>query len=402
MPGIFPRNDPKQSLRLKRFFMAFGSYMIAVAFGISSMLNGDSVISPGFLVVIFFGVVLSNFYFYIVIRTGINKRYSDPSLTLPQLATALTWMLVLMFGDAPNRGLFVSVYTMIMMFGLFRLQLDQMLNVAGFAILGYCTIVLGDYVFFPERFEPTRELLRGGVLIGMLLWAALFAGHVSELRNRLRRRNRDLSVALDEIGKLASHDDLTKLHNRRFIMDALKREKLRADRTSSTFSICLLDLDHFKTINDRYGHLAGDRVLMAFSERIKGALRGMDLVDQADSEHFFGRYGGEEFIVVLPDAPLSGAMRCAERVRQVTEEASFDEVFRVTLSAGVAQYQSSETIEEILRRADLALYEAKHLGRNRVAADNHLTDGELEQHVSENTMANIVIGPFGAKRSQDV
>ena len=234
----------------------------------------------------------------------------------------------------------------------------------------------------------------------MLIWASLFAGHVSALRDELRRRNRDLSAALDEIGKIASRDDLTKAFNRRYIMEALKQEKSRADRTTSTFSICLLDLDHFKTINDRYGHLAGDRVLMAFSERIKGTLRGMDMVDNAESNRFFGRYGGEEFIVVLPDTRLAGAMRCAERIRKVTEEASFDEVFHVTLSAGVSQYQPGETIEETLRRADAALYEAKHLGRNRVVAEDNVSIGELEVDVSDSTRANIVVGPFGSQRNQ--
>ena len=399
MSGIFPKDDLKQSLILKRFFMAFGSYMIAISFGLFSIMNGDSVIPVHLIWLIVTGVVVSNLYFYVLIRTGANKRYKDPSLTSPQLAIALAWMLCLMFSDAQNRGLFLSVYTMIMMFGLFKLRFEQMAKLAVLALVGYGLIVMADFLFFRHRLDPAREALRTGVLIGMLTWASLFAGHVSKLRDELRRRNRDLSVALDEIGKLASHDDLTKAYNRRYIMEALKQEKSRADRTSSTFSICLLDLDHFKTINDRYGHLAGDRVLMAFSERIKGTLRGMDLVDQPNSNRFFGRYGGEEFIVVLPDAPLSGSMRCAERIRKVTEEASFDEVFRVTLSAGVSQYQPGETIEETLRRADAALYEAKHLGRNRVVAEDNLREGELEVEVSDSTMANIVIGPFGSHRN---
>ncbi len=399
MPGIFPKDDPKQSLILKRFFMAFGSYMIAVCFGLFSLASGDSLIPVNLLSVIVIGVITSNLYFYAVIRSGANKRYSDPSLTVPQLAIALAWMLCLMFGDAQNRGLFLSVYTMIMMFGLFRLRFEQMVKLAAMALGGYGLIALGDFLFFRHRFDLARELLRGGVLLGMLVWASLFAGHVSSLRDELRRRNRDLSAALDEIGKLASRDDLTKAFNRRYIMEALKQEKSRADRTSSTFSICLLDLDNFKMINDRYGHLAGDRVLMAFSERIKGTLRGMDLVDPSDGSRFFGRYGGEEFIVVLPDTRLAGSMRCAERIRKVTEEASFDEVFRVTLSAGVSQYQPGETIEETLRRADAALYEAKHLGRNRVVAEDNKRVGEMEVDVSDNTRANIVIGPFGTQRN---
>lgn len=91
-------------------------------------------------------------------------------------------------------------------------------------------------------------------------------------------------------------------------------------------------------------------------------------------------------------------MRCAERIRKVTKEASFDEVFRVTLSAGVSQYVPFETIEETLRRSDTALDEAKHLGRNRIAADNQFQEVEIEDKVSDATMTNIVIGPFGSHR----
>ncbi|MFK8032012.1 MAG: diguanylate cyclase [Gammaproteobacteria bacterium] len=398
MQGLLPKDDPIQALILKRFFMAFGSYATGVSFGIFSTLSGDGIMTPRVLAFVIAGVILSNLFFYLVIRTGRNKAFSDPSLTVPQLGASLFWMLALMLGDAQNRGVFLGLYMIIMMFGLFRFRFEQMAKLAVIAVAGYGLVILVDYTFLPERLDPSRELLRAGVLTAMLIWATLFAGYVSDLRDKLRRRNRDLSVALDEIGNLASRDDLTKAYNRRFIMDALKLEKSRADRTSSTFSICLLDLDHFKSVNDRYGHLAGDRVLMAFSERIKGTLRGMDLIDQVDVNRFFGRYGGEEFIVVLPDTELSGAIRCAERIRQVTEEASFDEVSRVTLSAGVSEYRRGDSIEDMLRRADTALYEAKGLGRNQVAADNQQAV-ENSDDESEKTITNIVIGPFGSHRS---
>jgi diguanylate cyclase (GGDEF)-like protein len=178
-------------------------------------------------------------------------------------------------------------------------------------------------------------------------------------------------------------------------MEALTHERARAERNNEPFSLCILDLDRFKTINDRYGHLAGDRVLMAFSERIRGTLRGMDLVDTLDRSRSFGRYGGEEFIVLLPGTPLAGALRCAERMRKVTEEEAFDEVFRVTVSAGVAEYRRGESIENTLRRADAALYEAKGRGRNLVVAEDHGAKEVYEMAVGDTTMTNIVVGPFG-------
>lgn len=398
MFSIIPKDDPKQALIISRFLMAFGSYLMAIVFGLIAVVNGNTIIRPELIPIIIGGVILSNIYFYVVFRSGANKKYPDSSLTTRQIVVAMVWLLVIIFGDSENRGLFISIYALAMVFGIFQLQRRQMAKIAVFGFLSYCLIVAIDYFYFPFRFDLARESIRASILFGLLLWVTLFAGHIAELRSKLRRRNRDLSAALQEIGKLAKTDDLTKAYNRRYIMDSLSQEKLRCDRTSSTFSVCILDLDRFKTINDRYGHLAGDRVLMAFCERIRGALRGMDLVDNYSENRFFGRYGGEEFIVVLPETHLAGAMRCAERIRRVTEEASFDEVFNVTLSAGVCQYKAGETIEETLRRADGALYEAKDRGRNRIVADDNSALEEYEMAIGDRTKTNIIVGNFLAKK----
>ena len=362
------------------------------------MVSGSSSLDSQWVPLILASLFATNLVIYTMLRSGFNKRFKDPSLTFHQICVALVWVLLLMYTDGSNRGLFLSVYLMIMMFGVFRLRREELRGLAVFALLGYLIVVLADRTYFPQRFDLMQESLRFSVLAAMLVWVTFFVGHVSLLRTELRRRNRDLSAALDEIGKLATQDDLTKSFNRRYIMEALGREKLRADRTGVCLSLIIIDLDHFKAINDRYGHLSGDRVLMAFSERIRGTLRGMDLVDTVDRKRFFGRYGGEEFIVVLPDTPLAGALRCADRIRKVTEEDSFDDVFKVTISAGVSEYHNGESIEETLRRADAALYEAKNRGRNRVMAEDLSVANEYEIAVGENTVTNIVVGPFGKDR----
>lgn len=395
MPGIFPKDDPNQITILKRFFIGGLSYLMVLGLGAYTLFSKTNILNPRWVPLAIGCIFATNLLLYAVIRSGFNKRFKDPSLTFQQICIALMWVLFLMYIDTANRGLFLSVYVMIMMFGVFRLRRPELRGLAVFALLGYLLVVLADQTYYPERFDFYQESLHFLVLAAMLIWVTYFVGHVSLLRTELKRRNRDLSVALDEIGKLAIQDDLTKSYNRRYIMEALSHEKSRADRTGICLSIILIDLDHFKAINDRYGHLSGDRVLMAFSERIRGTLRGMDLIDSIDRKRFFGRYGGEEFIVVLPDTPLAGALRCAERMRKVTEEESFDEVFKVTISAGVSEYHSGESIEETLRRADAALYEAKNRGRNRVMAEDISVSGEYEIAVGENTMTNIVVGPFG-------
>ncbi len=398
MFSLFPKNDSNQVVILRRFFIAGLSYLMVAGLGVFSMVSGSSSLDSQWVPLILASLFATNLVIYTMLRSGFNKRFKDPSLTFHQICVALVWVLLLMYTDGSNRGLFLSVYLMIMMFGVFRLRREELRGLAVFALLGYLIVVLADRTYFPQRFDLMQESLRFSVLAAMLVWVTFFVGHVSLLRTELRRRNRDLSAALDEIGKLATQDDLTKSFNRRYIMEALGREKLRADRTGVCLSLIIIDLDHFKAINDRYGHLSGDRVLMAFSERIRGTLRGMDLVDTVDRKRFFGRYGGEEFIVVLPDTPLAGALRCADRIRKVTEEDSFDDVFKVTISAGVSEYHNGESIEETLRRADAALYEAKNRGRNRVMAEDLSVANEYEIAVGENTVTNIVVGPFGKDR----
>ncbi|MBT8131617.1 MAG: GGDEF domain-containing protein, partial [Gammaproteobacteria bacterium] len=250
-----------------------------------------------------------------------------------------------------------------------------------------------DKIFYPDRFELRLEVLRGSVLAGTLLWAAAFGSYVSGLRNKLHEKNSELREALEVVNHTARHDHLTQAYNRRYVMQTLSSEKTRADRTRRPFSVVILDLDHFKIINDRYGHLAGDRVLMGFSERTKGTLRAIDFIG-SEGVRTFGRYGGEEFIVLLPETDLGGAYQCAERIRYVTEDEPFDDVLRVTVSSGVAEYRIGESVEDTLRRADAALYRAKDNGRNCVVADDTPTSGIYSLLTGDEFGPNVVVGQF--------
>jgi len=256
-----------------------------------------------------------------------------------------------------------------------------------------------DRAFFPERVNTATDVLNVLVLADVMAWIVLFGAHVNRLKHKLKTRNDELQDALSEIGQIAMRDDLTKIYNRRYIMEALRFEKVRSDRTGITFSVCIFDLDHFKTINDRYGHLAGDRVLSAFAERTRNELRSMDQLQQGKGLESFGRYGGEEFIVVLPHTRQEGARQCAERIRSATADEPFDGLFRVTLSVGLAEYRLGESIEETLRRADRAMYSAKQNGRNRVEPqyDTATTLPALDVPLGN----NVVHGDFTRSRNID-
>lgn len=162
--------------------------------------------------------------------------------------------------------------------------------------------------------------------------------------------------------RLAALDELTGIANRRFIISALDRDVARAIRTRESMAVMMVDIDHFKRINDSYGHLAGDAVLRSVADLIQHRIRAQDIV---------GRYGGEEFLVVLADTSLQGAQQLAEQLRTAVESAlcrHAGESLSVTVSIGVfgGRLEPGDSWDQIIHAADMALYDAKQSGRNRV------------------------------------
>ena len=164
----------------------------------------------------------------------------------------------------------------------------------------------------------------------------------------------------EEIYRLTILDGLTALHNRRYFTDFLEREIARAARYRRPLSIAIFDVDHFKKINDSYGHLSGDHVLQELARLIR---------NEARREELAARYGGEEFALILPETTLEAAIGVCERVRQGVESEQFvfdGESCRVTVSAGAARLDADMDLESLIKAADAQLYRAKTSGRNRV------------------------------------
>ncbi|HSO46586.1 MAG TPA: diguanylate cyclase, partial [Rhizobiaceae bacterium] len=197
--------------------------------------------------------------------------------------------------------------------------------------------------------------------------------HVEELQARLRvgRRMLDLQAELNKARNLfehqALHDELTGVLNRRAIVEVLNKEVRRTDRSEKGLSIGLLDIDHFKAINDTFGHQAGDEVLVGFTRRLQQNLREYDHV---------GRYGGEEFLIVAPEDGGGPETGLYERLRAAVAQEPIPTsagAISVTVSIGVAAAGGTQTLESVLAAADAAMYEAKCAGRNRVAYSSSLT-----------------------------
>ena len=185
--------------------------------------------------------------------------------------------------------------------------------------------------------------------------------HVVNLDSQVAQRTAELEAALVEIRALTVTDSLTGCHNRRFLDERLLAEVLRAQRSRHPLAVIMADIDHFKAVNDRFGHAAGDQVLRGLCRIFLGEMRAR--ID------WVARYGGEEFVIVLPDTTAAGAATIAERLRGAVEAAAFDHAdqpMRVTASFGIAECRDTDDAVSLLARADAMLYRAKAAGRNCV------------------------------------
>jgi len=202
--------------------------------------------------------------------------------------------------------------------------------------------------------EQVREVtLRHGdlVKVGDTIFKFLVAGNIEQAYH-------------EEIYRMTIMDGLTGAYNRRYVQEYLEREVARASRYNRALSVSMLDLDHFKNVNDTYGHLTGDFVLREVSDLARRRIR---------REEVFGRYGGEEFCIVLPETPSAGAITLTDHIRELVEGHRFEfdgDVIPVTISAGVASLRPGmRDWTALLDAADCNLYRAKSSGRNRVIGD---------------------------------
>lgn len=228
-------------------------------------------------------------------------------------------------------------------------------------------VVEGVLTDFRPREVLVNPVLFKGVPLGAVILASA-VGFTDEVKSRLDLFGNGLALALnnaltyDRLQTLAALDPLTGIYNRRFGMARLHEEFTRTVRTTEPLGIMMFDIDHFKKVNDTYGHLVGDRVLIQVAKIARTALREGDILI---------RYGGEEFLVILPAASKDNARAIGEKLRRMVEETSVtdgDQKIRVTISIGVTSFPelAAASDQELVKRADESLYSAKETGRNRV------------------------------------
>ncbi len=299
--------------------------------------------------------------FYGLLRFGMGLRVgSQHNWTFAQQLFAIVIMVWTFAVAGPDRAAVIGLLVLILIFGIFAFRPREMLGLAVLTL-----VMLGGAMVWQHRYGRFAPPV--SVSIFQFCYAALAIGpvcvvssQINGLQRALAGKKEALENALEQIRRLAESDDLTGLMNRR-AMAAMMRLELRGQHpVPPTIAIALIDIDFFKSVNDKYGHQMGDEVLRRFAEVGKSALRAGDM---------FARWGGEEFLMMLQDTSAKQGMECLERVRHALAETSFDDIspgLRITISAGVTDLHLHDTLERAVERADQAMYGAKQSGRDRV------------------------------------
>lgn len=300
-------------------------------------------------------------FLFLALLIGIewNLTLEDPDMAVPQMIWALSVVILTSHFALEMKPVVLFTGLAMIVMGANRLTRAQQVLVAGYGLSIYILSLIFLSNIEGIGWVPEMVLV---IAFGLVLGfgPALYQYERSIFENVMSDKNEELGRALDQIKELAIRDELTGVFNRRQLMEVLHREKALADRKHYAFSLCYVDLDFFKKVNDKFGHAAGDDVLRSFSRVAQDLVREVDCV---------ARIGGDEFVLLLSGTgqadAVTGAQRLAERLRDMPVS-RIEPRFRITASIGIAEYHLGETIQDLLERADRAMYDAKQTGRNKI------------------------------------
>lgn len=352
-------SDPAQQQRMKIWGASAIGYLlystvqvVEVAFGLLDRASSDALIAA---------MALKTLIFYAVYRSGLNRRLGrDASMALTQIVIGCALSLWSYSVTGPARGAILLILASTLMYGVFSLSPRQSRLLVAAALAGLAGVMLWCTAR-PTAPYPWRLELVHFLFATIVMWTmAVLAGQLGALRRKLGRQANELKQAMEQLKLLATRDELTRIHNRRHMAELMEIEARQHERTGAPLCLALLDIDLFKSINDRFGHAAGDKVLQHFAAQAGDALRSSDLLC---------RWGGEEFLVLFPDTPVELAQVALERLHQRLHAQSLECLHgeRVTFSAGLTAWVPGEPMEAATERADQAMYRAKTAGRDGTA-----------------------------------
>lgn len=299
--------------------------------------------------------------FLIVMRSGWNLRFAQPSLALPQAICAQSLVAAAYAVTGAAHPSTLILLATVMVFGMFEMNTASVWKLMAYSIVAIgCVMVLRSFqepLVYPAKLQLINFMMAAATLPSI----SALSIQLRQMRERLRAQKTALEAALHQIRQAATHDELTGLPNRRHMLTMLAEHVTRHGRGGPEFMVALIDMDHFKHVNDSFGHRVGDEALVCFARQARLHLRSTDIV---------GRWGGEEFLVILPESPPGDPNIGLERLRgalAVTEASRAAPHLRIAFSSGLTRYEPGEDIDDVIERADQALYCAKAAGRNRTS-----------------------------------
>jgi diguanylate cyclase (GGDEF)-like protein len=347
----------KQALRLRRAWLANLGLMLCIPICLSASLLGYASVSHVSVVTYVSVMWLGHLLIVSLIYFNWNLRLKDASLTIIQMVWSIAGLSGLMYIMSDIRILMLMACLLVMTFGSLKLSFQGFQGMMIYSVGCYLIVLYCLQKFSPEKINIGEEFF---TFIGFILVLAGFVfmgAESSNLRKVVSQRHKELKAALARIEDLAITDELTGLINRRNLLSVLTQQRALCNRGRYSFTVCYLGLDHFKKVNDQYGHLFADKVLKAFSKLVIDNLREVDVG---------ARVGSQKFVLILANTQMSAAKNVCERMAQNWRDQEFLDVsgLTYTFSGGIVEYKSPETIEQLLERAETLLLEAKLNGRN--------------------------------------
>lgn len=358
---LFPAlQDPNQVLRLRRTLLAIAGGVVHTFLCYVFLQWNFFRATPLEFFYLFSFFWLVHLIFPLLILLGLNRRCKDPSLTLYQMAWATICIMITVYFVYRLRMVVLMYYLLVMIFGAYHLRLKEFLVISAMAVVGYGLVIYAMAYNQVEILNLRVEYIQWLCFSVVMTSFSLLGANLSALRRRHRRQSELLSEAMEQISQLVVTDELTGLWNRRHAMRFLQGQKALAERGGFCFSVCYVDLDNFKEVNDHYGHQAGDLVLQKAAQQMARQMRTVDCL---------ARFGGEEFLAVLTQADQAAAEVVGKRLLEKLRCMEFDGIMSalvVTGSIGVTQFRPGESVDQLLHRADQAMYQAKQRGRNNM------------------------------------
>ena len=303
--------------------------------------------------------------FALVFALGLHHRAQEKQLKLPIALVACAGLLVICYLDPIMQILMAPFAFIVLAYAMYRVSGRALMGLVGALMLGYAVVIALHHAEQGNAALLRLELAHWVSLALALPAFILLIGKVQRLHRSLHRASRKIR----NIQQDAQRDTLMGCFNRRYTVAALEEQKQLADESGIPLCLAVIDLDHFKRINDELGHLGGDEVLRTFARVAQENVRAGDI---------FGRYGGEEFLLIVPGTSLLPALNTCERIRAHVESYAWTGALksRVSVSIGVTQYILGESVLEFFSRADTAMYMAKEGGRNQVVVEEPVSKGD--------------------------